>query len=175
MLSLGSLCQLTLCLLAALGCCCCRSSCCCFWVKVGTSWVYNLARFGDFVDQWNTGWNIQTCNILIRDIVQVLHQCAQGVTVRCNQNGLTALCTWQDFFLEVRDETLHDILQALCARNGVQVCVTGIFGLGVLSVIRKLWWSADVRTKLLHELLIAVLLLSLSLGHALLRSIVTLV
>src|SRR5699024_12606819 len=98
-----------------------------------------------------------------------------GVTVRVNQNGPSAPCTLKDFFLAVRDETLHDIPQALCARNGVQVCVTGIFGLGVLSVIRKLWWWGAVGTTPLHELLISVLILGFSLVQALQRTVVTLI
>src|SRR5699024_12661370 len=111
----------------------------------------------------------------IIDIVKIINHCAYGDTMRYNQNGLTARCTWHDFFLEVRDETLHDILQALCARNGVQVCVTGIFGLRVLSVIRKLWWWGAVGTTPLHELLISVLILGFSLVQALQRTVVTLI
>src|SRR5699024_6717589 len=106
-------------LLTALRCNRCCPSCRSFWVQVGTTWVDDLSVLGDFIDQWNAGGDIQPGDIVIGDIVQVLHQRAQGVAVCCQQHGLTALCARQNFFLEVRNETLHDILEALGARNSV--------------------------------------------------------
>src|SRR5699024_9744430 len=55
------------------------------------------------------------------------------------------------------------------------VCVTNVFGLGVLSVIGKLWRWGAVGTTPLHELLFAVLVFGLCFIEPLQRAVVALI
>src|SRR5690606_26490387 len=85
------------------GCACCG----CLRIQVGATGVDHGAISGDFIDQWDTGWDIQLCDVLIRDVVQVLDQRAQGVAVCGDENVLTLLGAWQNLSLVIRDETLN--------------------------------------------------------------------
>ncbi len=56
-------------LLGALVCHGCGTCCRCLWVQVGSTWVSNLALWGDLVDQGLAGGDVQACDLVVRDIV----------------------------------------------------------------------------------------------------------
>ena len=92
----------------------------CLRVEVGTARVHHGAVLGDFVDQRDARRNVETSNLLIGDLIQVLDQRTQGVTVCSNENGLALLGAREDLLLEVRNEALNDVLQALATPTWIR-------------------------------------------------------
>ena len=95
--------------------------------------------------------------------------------MRDDEDSLPRLQAWLDLGLVVRDEALHDILQALGARNLRQVGVAHVVGLRVLAIHVDLRRRGVVAAAPGHELLFAVLIAGLGLVQALQRTVVALV
>ena len=107
-------------------------------IQVGSAGVDNGAVLGDLVDQRDTGRDVQAGDVVVGNVVQVLDQRTQGVTVSGDQDGLPLLSARKDFFPEVRDEASDDVLQALRLRDRVKVGVARVVGLRVLRRPRAL-------------------------------------
>ena len=81
----------------------------------------------------------------------------------------------QDDVDVVRQEALHNVLQALRAWHLWEERVTHVVGLGVLVVGVDFWWRSVVGTAPAHKLLFTVLLTDLGLVQALQLAVVTLI
>ncbi len=89
------------------------------------------------IDEWNPGGDVQPSDVRIADAVEVLDECAQGITVCCNENcapGTEVLP--DDDILPIGDESGDDIGEALGRGAGLgwQTRIPSIVGLGELAV-----------------------------------------
>ena len=75
-------------------------------IQVGPALLNRLQILVQLVIQRNPGRNIQTRNILITDLIQVLYNCAQRVTVCGNKYRLAALEFRNDFLFPIGQQAL---------------------------------------------------------------------
>mmetsp|Transcript_85749 Transcript_85749/g.142759 ORF Transcript_85749/g.142759 Transcript_85749/m.142759 type:complete len:234 (-) Transcript_85749:203-904(-) len=85
-----------------------------------------LQRFlVQLVVQRNGSWNFQGRDDVLRDVVQVLADCTNTVSVRADDNPLPSFQSRSDFALPKGKNTGNSVLQGLSIRNilGVQILV----------------------------------------------------
>ena len=67
----------------------------------------------ELIDERNSGGNVQLNNLGLRDVVQVLDECAQRVTVGSNKNTLASLDGRGNLLVPQRQETLDSVEERL--------------------------------------------------------------
>ena len=146
-------------------------------------WVQVVGRLGwlqlvvQLVNQWDTSRDVQAGNLLVGDVVQVLDQTSQGVTVGGNENSLAQQQVSGNVVLVVWQHSVDDQLQGLSLWNHswVKVSVTSVTNLGVLGISLNNWrWHVE-RSSPDLELLLTVLLQGLGLVLTLQGTVVSLV
>ena len=65
----------------------------------------------ELVDEWNSGRDVQLDDVLVADVVEILHQRAQAVAVRGNQHTLSARDRRRNRLVPVRQEARHRVLE----------------------------------------------------------------
>lgn len=68
----------------------------------------------ELVDEGNSRRNVQSTDLLVRNVIQILHKGPESVPVSRNNDLLSRLDVWSDLALPVRHETLAGGLQTLC-------------------------------------------------------------
>ena len=129
---------------------------CGFGVEVGATRVEDFALGVEFVDQGDAGGDVESGNIGIGDVVQVLHEGTEGVTVCCHEDGFAGEDSGEDFFFEVGDEADDYVFQAFGCWYFAEVGVAGVVCLGVGAVFFDGWRRGVVGAAPCHELVIAV-------------------
>ncbi|KAH3666073.1 hypothetical protein OGAPHI_004262 [Ogataea philodendri] len=95
--------------------------------------------------QRNTSWDVQTGNIIVRDVVQVLDQSSQGVTVSSNDDSLTSKQLLGNGVLPVWKQSVDDQSQrlGLWQNARVNVFISLVTGLRELGGVLN-WWRWDI-------------------------------
>ena len=143
-------------LFCTLGCDCGCAGGCGFGVEVGAARVEDFAFGVEFVYQGDAGGDVEFGDVGVGDIVQVLHEGTEGVTVCCHENGFAGQDSGEDFFFKVGDEADDYVFQAFGCRYFAEVSVAGVVCLGVGAVFFDGWRRGVVGAAPCHELVIAV-------------------
>ena len=107
-------------LLVALGGHCGSTSSGCLGIEVITAGVGDLqftVNQLEVVHQRNTGGDVELGDVLVRDVVEVLHHGAQGITVGGNQDVLAGLEVLLDALVVVGNQAIDDVQQAFGEGN----------------------------------------------------------
>lgn len=130
-----------------------------------------------FVNQWNAGWNVELEDLLLGEVVEILHKRAEAVAVGGDDHPLAGLHGRGDFFMPEREEALDGVLQALgegqlrLGDSRIAWVVTGP------ALIRFLewWWRNVIAAAPDENLLVAELCGGLGFVEALERAVVAFV
>src|SRR5262245_53937567 len=71
----------------------------------------------ELVDQWQARGDVQLDDVLIRDVIQVLDESPQAVSMSCDQHALARADGRGDCLVPVRQEALDGVLEALGPRQ----------------------------------------------------------
>ena len=76
-----------------------------------------LEVFVELVNQWNAIGNVDADDVIVRNVVQVLDQCADRVAVRCQHDALSCLDGRGNRFIPKGNYTVYRVFQAFCERD----------------------------------------------------------
>lgn len=64
------------------------------------------------IEQWHTSRDVKLRDDIFGDVVEVFHQCSQGIAMCCDQDALASFDLRSDLALEIRDNTSQSSLIA---------------------------------------------------------------
>ena len=131
----------------------------------------------EFVNKWNSCWDVESNDLILRHVVKILDEGTEGVAVSSDDDLLARLDGWDDLVEPEWKNTLDCCLEGLMKwkASWVEILVAWIVAWVVWRILLKWWWWDSESTAPFCDFLDTVLLSCISLVEALESTVVALV